>query len=334
MRYHPGYRKAKSLLIFYLNTYIIPFGAMLIIGLIIYKHVPQDLKAQVFNDWPDGRIAFASNREGNWELYTINPDGTGLTRLTNTPDAQEYWPAWSPNGTFIAFVSLIDGNYDIEVMNPDGANRRKLASNSAMDIEPCFSPDGDAVAFTSYREGNAEIFVVGIKGGNPVNVSRSSYKDTSPIWNPGDNRIYFLRTDHDEKSGRVMSRVFAVDSEGAHVEKIFAAYPYFGNVPKWSKNGRMITFTGGAYPKQKDGVIYVMKRGRSKYRAVIGEGDSFRCSRPTWSPDGRRIAFTHTPVDNECMRDICIVNTDGTNVINLTCGIGDNDYADWYWGGE
>ncbi len=71
-------------------------------------------------DWsPDGRrIAFDSDRDGNFEVYAMNADGSGVTRLT-VRDAHDVGPAWSPDGRRIAFHSnREDGNWDIYVMNP------------------------------------------------------------------------------------------------------------------------------------------------------------------------------------------------------------------------
>jgi Tol biopolymer transport system component/endonuclease YncB( thermonuclease family) len=71
------------------------------------------------------RIAFMSDRDGNWELYLVNLDGSGLRRLTESP-ASDGLPAWSPDGQTIAFVSDEGGIWAIWAVDPDGSNRRKL----------------------------------------------------------------------------------------------------------------------------------------------------------------------------------------------------------------
>src|SRR5262245_47152546 len=70
---------------------------------------------------PYYRIAFASSRDGNAEIYMMNADGSHLTNLTNNP-ADDGSPVWSPSGHQIAFVSSRD-NGGIYVMNADGSNQ-------------------------------------------------------------------------------------------------------------------------------------------------------------------------------------------------------------------
>jgi TolB protein len=71
------------------------------------------------------RIAFMSNRDGNWEIYLMEDDGSGLARLTDNA-ASDGLPTWSPDGKTIAFVSNQDGPWAVWAMSPDGSNRRKL----------------------------------------------------------------------------------------------------------------------------------------------------------------------------------------------------------------
>jgi hypothetical protein len=82
---------------------------------------------------PDGtKIAVASNRDGNWEIYVVNADGSASQRLTNNP-ASDLRPRWSPDGTKIAFQTNRDGNQEIYSMNPDGSGQTNLTNNPAND---------------------------------------------------------------------------------------------------------------------------------------------------------------------------------------------------------
>ena len=70
----------------------------------------------------NGKIIFASDRDGNKEIYVMDADGSNATRLTNN-STREYYPSWSPDGSKIAFVSDRDGGTDaskeIYVMDTD-----------------------------------------------------------------------------------------------------------------------------------------------------------------------------------------------------------------------
>ena len=85
-----------------------------------------------------GCIAFTSDRDGNNEIYLMNPDGSGQTRLTDN-GAQDYFPTWSSDGTRIAFVSDRDGNNEIYVMKADGSRQTRLTNNSTDDELPAWS---------------------------------------------------------------------------------------------------------------------------------------------------------------------------------------------------
>jgi TolB protein len=72
-----------------------------------------------------GQIAFMSTRDGNWEIYIMNQDGSDLARLTYNA-ANDGLPTWSPDGKTLAFASNQEGGWAIWAMSPDGSNRRKL----------------------------------------------------------------------------------------------------------------------------------------------------------------------------------------------------------------
>jgi TolB protein len=98
---------------------------------------------------PDGRqVAFMSRREGNWEIYIINADGSDLQRLTNDP-ADDGLPTWSPDGNAIAFVSNRGGPWAVWAMTPDGSGQRQLFTMEG-------SPDGQVGTDTFASRGWAE----------------------------------------------------------------------------------------------------------------------------------------------------------------------------------
>jgi dipeptidyl aminopeptidase/acylaminoacyl peptidase len=102
------------------------------------------------------KIVFASNREGSMQIYAMNADGSGQTRLTYS-GANDDYPRWSPNGTKILFQSDRDnpdtGYMDIYVMNTDGSGVIRLTTDANDDSIASWSPDGSKIVFQSMRSG-------------------------------------------------------------------------------------------------------------------------------------------------------------------------------------
>jgi hypothetical protein len=137
----------------------------------------------------NNKIVFTSNRDGNEEIYSMNADGTGQTRLTNDP-ANDYGPYWSPDGSKIVFQSERDGNSEIYVMNADGTGQTRLTNNPAVDSSPAWSPDGSQIAFHSDRNGNFDVFTMDATTGDarglfpPTDLTNNPALDKFPDWQP------------------------------------------------------------------------------------------------------------------------------------------------------
>jgi len=145
--------------------------------------------------WNDAtrRVVMVLSRDGNSEIYSSARDGSGLTRLTNTPRVVEGSPTWSPDGRRIAFVSNETGNPQIFVMNADGSNRRRLTTRGTWNDAPAWSPDGRRIAFVSRNAGISDIYLLNADG------AANSYKrltmgqrnNESPTWAPNSTHLAF-----------------------------------------------------------------------------------------------------------------------------------------------
>lgn len=136
-------------------------------------------------------IVFNSNRDGNNEIYVMNPDGSNQTNLSNN-SASDLYPTISPDGTKIVFSSDRDGDQEIYRMDADGSNLAQLTNNSFGDQGPVFSPDATKIAYFNYEFGRTEVFVMDADGTNQTRLTgNSGYVgwNYGAVWSPDGSRI-------------------------------------------------------------------------------------------------------------------------------------------------
>lgn len=263
----------------------------------------------------NGKIAFASARDGNREIYVVNPDTTGLARLTNDPSIDTD-PAWSSDGKRIAFTSTRSGNDDIWLMNADGTGQSQLTSAPGSDSNPTWSPLGRNLAFASTRDGDAEIFVMNEDGTGQSQLTNNTAADATPSWSPDAARIAFL-SDRDGNA-----EIYAMDVDGTKIARLTSS-PAPDVSPSWSPDGKTIAFSS-----LRDGnwEIYVMNTDGSNERRLTRNLDIDLD--PAWSPDGKYIAFTTNRDGNN---EIYVMNADGSNQMRLTTDEAEDTTPDWQW---
>lgn len=138
-----------------------------------------------FAAWPpDGQhVAFSSDRDGHFETYLMNRDGSDPVRITNSP-VDNVRVDWSSDGSRLAYVLVLDNQLDIFVSNVDGSEERRLTDNPAEDAKPVWSPDGNWIAFQSLRDGDYEIFVMRADGSQLTQLTDNTYADIHAAWQP------------------------------------------------------------------------------------------------------------------------------------------------------
>jgi dipeptidyl aminopeptidase/acylaminoacyl peptidase len=269
---------------------------------------PQDPKNskvdEVHEDDPTGRIAFASDRSGNFEIYVMNPDGGGLVQVTNHP-AEDLNPTWSPDGERLAFTSNRDGNTEIYVVDAFGGLPTRLTNNAAEDLDPAWGPAANPkIAFVSHRDGNDEVYTMNADGTGLTNLTNNMADDNGVAWAP---------------SGTLLS--FASNRDGDKFE-IYRMTSSGGTVTRLTNNGAndvSTTWPSGriTFQTDRDGndEIYTMNvDGTNQLR--ITNNPAFDLD-PARAPDGAVIAFVSSrdAADN---LEIYVTNADGSNVVRLT----------------
>jgi Tol biopolymer transport system component len=154
------------------------------------------------------KIAFISDRDGNFDIYVMNADGSNPTNLTNN-SASNGNPIWSPDGSQIVFLSDPTGNTDdtVYVMNADGTGVKHLSDENASPVErnrleqeyfAAWAPDRSKVAYSVDQfDGNFEIYVMNTDElnappGELNNMTKNSASDESPAWSPNGKKITFV----------------------------------------------------------------------------------------------------------------------------------------------
>jgi TolB protein len=243
-----------------------------------------------------GRIAF----DNFDDVWTIDADGTDLTRLTNSPEP-DFDPSWSPDGTQIAFRSERSGEPEIWVMNADGTGQRRLAAG----LSPAWSPDGSLIAFA----GRAGLSVIGPEGMG-LRVLPNTEGGEYPSWSPDGSRIAFnsnLTGEH------VMYIAQADGSKVVDLSRVGEGWQV-----DWSPDGRSILFTSHRDHPDNYTDVYVMRPDGSPVHRLTHN----LAYTPAWSPDGDSIVVSAP--------DLLIMDADGTDVRALdTPGVGETSLPDW-----
>lgn len=270
---------------------------------------------------PNGKIAFVTNRDGNDEIYIMNSDGTGATRLTDNP-ASDNDPNWSPDGTKIGFRSERGGGSGIYVMNADGSNVNRLSPVPGFDSQPTWSPDGTKIAFSSTRDGQPEIYVMNADGTNAkrltFNVGRPQAEvppniwkafgfdiysmDAQPAWSPGSNIVFWSNRDGNQN-------LYSMNSDGSGLKQLTFTKASNGD-PAWSPDGSKIAFGSnrdGTHPN-----IYIMNADGSNIIKLTNFADPYEAGDMSWSPDGKKITFQYD-ARGASEGEVWIINADGSN---------------------
>ena len=260
------------------------------------------------------RVAFSSVRrdDEDWDIYVMNADGSGVTRLTDHP-GPDLSPDWSPDGDQIAFTSVRqdDEDQDIYVMNVDGSGVTRLTDNADEDGAPDWSPDGRRIAFSSGPpDGNRDIYVMNADGSGVTRLTDHPGLHQSPDWSPDGVHIAFTSVRQDDEDWNI----YVMNADGSGVTRL-TNHPELDRSPAWSPDGGRIAFSSD---RDGDWDIYVMNADGSGLTRLTDNAEPDRW--PAWSPDGRRIAFTSNP-DGDW--DIYVMNADGSGVTRLT------DHPEW-----
>lgn len=238
----------------------------------------------------NGRISFSS--EG--DLWSVNPDGSNLVRLTRTPlPDDEAQSAFSPGGTRIAYRRRPAAGvpFQVFVMNADGTDPRQVTTDASVNAtQPGWSPDGTQLVYrrsTPGQNASGDVWAIGVDGtGARALVTTPVGDERYPVLSPDGTRLAFTSS---REGGQF--DIFVGGAEGSGQTRL-TTDPGYDSAPSWSPDATRLAFERGARlddEPTKD--VWVMDADGTD-QAVLAATPGVVDEGPAFSPDGTQIAFT------------------------------------------
>ena len=271
---------------------------------------------------PDNHFFFASNRDGNYEIYSSDTTNNSTIRLTSN-SGRDWYPKLNPNGTKIAFASDEQVDPQIYIMNKDGSNSYRVTSipvagyhNNGIGFS--WSPDGSLLIYPNYNS----LYRIDQSGGNLTQIATApanrNFRETD--WSPANNKIAVLTIGENPYD----SEIYIMDANGSNMTLFFSNLAGCMESPTFSVDGNSIMFTRDVSGfesqdgRQLDSHIFIMDiNGTDTTDISYGKPAGTNDLQPGFSPDGAYVIFTNSSNVTGSTSDTWIMNADGSNRIKV-----------------
>jgi Tol biopolymer transport system component len=277
---------------------------------------------------PPNLVFFDSDRNGNFELHTMNPDGSGVRQVTNDDRWDSWWPRISPDREQVLFYRTPAGVHDLDftktslwVMTADGSTIVELrpAGTDGWQAQGHaeWSPDGERLVMFGGRESNSQIFVTTATGREPRAITDRGGVNLDPSWSPDGQTIAFIGC---PRSVCFPSdyEVYTIAASGSGEVTRLTEDDLRDHDPYYSPDGTQLAWLTQTSTQGPTGAwnIRVSAADGSGLRRLTD--DSNINSKPEWSGDGTRIFFHRLEIGRHEGFSIFSIALDGTDLVELT----------------
>ncbi len=278
----------------------------------------------------NGRIAFESSRDGDPDIFTMDPNGDVQLNLTNSPDVLDVFPAWSPDGSKITFSSDRHefNNLDVYVMNADGSRPKQLTNSPGEDRGTSWTTDSKKIVFHSSRDRDAthtfDVFTMNADGTNETKIFTNGA--AAYVCGSATNGTIVFNSSGDPLGTNPERdfEIFTMNMTGGDVRQV-TSNSVIDSGPKWSPDCSTISYN--SLDTTSLDIFRIDADGTDAVNLTNTPGvfDAFSA----WSPDGQKIVFSSNRDVN--FEIYSMDSDDGGNVARLTfTDLGEADFRpDW-----
>lgn len=260
------------------------------------------------------RIVFSSSRLGNFDIYSMHPDGSDRKRLTQF-SGNDIWPKWSPDGRKIVYCSKRFGRHQIYLMNRDGSRPQNLSNNDFNELNPVISPDGRKIAFNSKESGTYQLHIMDIDGSNRRQLTNTGPFCGRPDWSPDGSKLVYVNVE----SG--FYEIYRINADGSGKKQLTSFKTETGN-PSWSKNGYYVLFH--AHQNDVDQLFRVNANGTHLKKVKNSQVSNFL---PRWSGTSSQLVYTSIRKNNY---DLYTYDLNSKIEKRITKSLSRDQHPDWY----